>query len=67
MNLEKELESKGYKVVDETPPFKLYEKKGRRLVYHIPSGKIWGKFDFNTGERRSEKWYLGRRKRKQKE
>lgn len=52
--LEELLEGKGYKVVDETPPFKIYEKHNKRIVYHTSSGKIWGKFILNTSERRYE-------------
>lgn len=43
--VEKLIKGKGYELVGETPPFRLYEKHGKRIVYHTPSDKIWGKFD----------------------
>jgi len=41
-NLEQQLKERGYKLVDEQQPFRIYEKHTKRLIYHIGSGKVWG-------------------------
>lgn len=35
------IKGKGYKLVDEQPPFRIYEKHKKYIVYHISSDKIW--------------------------
>ena len=45
--LEKQLIEIGYELVDEQPPFKIYEIHKKRIIYHYPSGKIWGSFRLN--------------------
>lgn len=42
--LEEKLEKKGFKLIDEILPFRMYQKGRKRIVYHIPSAQIWGKF-----------------------
>ncbi|RPJ79216.1 MAG: hypothetical protein EHM20_02040 [Alphaproteobacteria bacterium] len=41
---EERLKAKGYELVEEMPPFRIYEKNERRVIYHSPSAKIWGVF-----------------------
>ena len=42
--LEERIKRRGYELVDETPPFRIYEKHRKRIIYHTPSDKIWGHF-----------------------
>lgn len=47
MNKEEEIKARGYEIVDEQPPFRIYEKHRKRIVYHVPSARIWNEVDLN--------------------
>jgi hypothetical protein len=42
--IEEKLEGKGYRLIDETPPFRTYEKHKKRIIYHISAGKVLDSF-----------------------
>ena len=47
MNIEDTLKGKGYKLSEEQGPFRIYEKHRKRIIYHTPSGEVWGSFIIN--------------------
>lgn len=46
--IEDRLKEQGYVLIDETAPFRIYERNKERLVFHYPSDKVWGKFDLEN-------------------
>ena len=44
--IEEHIKERGYKMIDEQPPFRIYEKHHKRIIYHVSSCSIWGEFRF---------------------
>ena len=54
-SIEQAIKLRGYELVDETPPFRTYEREHKRIIYHIPSKKVWGKFYIRNKEKKWKK------------
>lgn len=46
----------GYVLIEETPPFRMYKKGENRIVYHVPSCKVWKRYKFDDTMNDGGEW-----------